>query len=523
MKIAVLFGSFNPMTNAHIAAMKAAVEALDADKGLFVATNGQYLKRKTVKIGDPFYLSEEERKEIIEKACEGEDKLSFWGFEMGGINPKRYKTLAKIQKQHPDAEIYEIQGADKVRTISMFGDSAEYVSHVRFAVLARNGIDLGALLDKDELLCKHKDRFVLLPALSEESAISSTEVRRRFYEGEDYSKLIPAAATEVLSRYQPSDFSISFAEKMQVMMKTGRFGENNARKVVYQENLKLFLAWKAGKSEIDFGDYDAFLDGTKLYKAAFDVSDLGTVYETTKTGCINADCVDLAERLIAKGYNPAILNLASAKRATGGYREGMGAQEESLCRSSNLSLSLYQFADHKYINARESGAPQKEIGYPLELNYGGIYTPSATFFRNNRDKFYTLRDKTFKCDVITVAALSFNGRSDYAYADEMSFRAPDGTFTPEGEEIMLNKIRTIFRMGVEHGKDALVLGAFGCGAYHLPAPEVARQFRSVMEEPEFKNKFRLLVFAILEKPRKPHGLDGMFAPFYQEFGAYHTS
>ena len=108
MKIAVLFGSFNPMTNAHVAAMKAAVEALDADKGLFVATNGQYLKRKTVKIGDPFYLSEEERKEIIEKACEGEDKLSFWGFEMGGINPKRYKTLAKIQKQHPDAEIYAI-------------------------------------------------------------------------------------------------------------------------------------------------------------------------------------------------------------------------------------------------------------------------------------------------------------------------------------------------------------------------------------------------------------------------------
>ncbi len=85
---------------------------------------------------------------------------------------------------------------------------------------------------------------------------------------------------------------------------------------------------------------------------------------------------------------------------------------------------------------------------------------------------------------------------------------------------MLNKIRTIFRMGVEHGKDALVLGAFGCGAYHLPAPEVARQFRSVMEEPEFKNKFRLLVFAILEKPRKPHGREGTFAPFYHEFGTY---
>ena len=55
MKVAVLFGSFNPMTNAHIAAMKTAMEALQADQGLFVATNGKYLRRKTVKTGDPFY------------------------------------------------------------------------------------------------------------------------------------------------------------------------------------------------------------------------------------------------------------------------------------------------------------------------------------------------------------------------------------------------------------------------------------------------------------------------------------
>ena len=54
MKIAVLFGSFNPMTNAHLAAMKTAVDALRADKGLFVATNGQYLRKKTVKRGAPF-------------------------------------------------------------------------------------------------------------------------------------------------------------------------------------------------------------------------------------------------------------------------------------------------------------------------------------------------------------------------------------------------------------------------------------------------------------------------------------
>ena len=58
MKIAVMFGSFNPFANAHMAAMKTAVETLQADKGLFVATNGKYLRRKTVKRNDPFYLTE---------------------------------------------------------------------------------------------------------------------------------------------------------------------------------------------------------------------------------------------------------------------------------------------------------------------------------------------------------------------------------------------------------------------------------------------------------------------------------
>ena len=65
-----------------------------------------------------------------------------------------------------------------------------------------------------------------------------------------------------------------------------------------------------------------------------------------------------------------------------------------------------------------------------------------------------------------------------------------------------------------------MLGALSCGAYKCPPEEVAKQFRTVIEEPEFKNKFKLLVFAILEKPRKPHGIDGKFAPFYHEFGTY---
>ena len=520
MRIAVLFGSFNPLTNAHISMLKGAVEHLEADFGLFVATNGKYLKRKTVKIGDPFYLSEGERREIIEKVCSNEANIEFWGFELGGINPSRFKTLCKLQKQYPDAEIFEVMGADKVHTLYKSSHAEDYLTQFKIAVIGRKGIDLEPMFVEQPILDAHRNSFVMLPALVDGSEISSTEVRRRFYAGEDFADIVPAATIDVLSRHKSSDFSISFSERMQVMMASGRFGRQNARKEIYKLNTKLFHDWQSGCADIDLGDHKAFLNGAKLYKKPFDVSDVSTVYESTVTGCINADCMDVAEQLIAKGYNPAILNLASAKRPCGGWDAGMGAQEESLCFSSTLSQSLYQFGDPKYKNVRDSGVTLKEIGYPHDINYGGIYSPDVTFFKNNISKYYTLRENSFKCDVITVAALCFNGKSHYAGVDELSYQAEDGGFTPEGREIMLNKIRTIFRVGAEHGNDALVLGAFGCGAYALLPSAVAPLFRVVMEEPEFKNKFKLLVFSILERPRRPQGLDGKFAPFYREFGTY---
>ena len=289
---------------------------------------------------------------------------------------------------------------------------------------------------------------------------------------------------------------------------------------VYKDNLHIFLDWKHGKSDgISFGDYQQFLDHTKIYSEEYNVADTGAVYETTETGCINMDCVDLAEELISRGNNPAILNLASAHRPGGGYDKGAGAQEESLCRSSNLSLSLYQFGDPKRMKCIcDCEVPLKETGYPLNLNFGGIYTPDVTFFRHGKSQYYARRENPFKCAVITVAALSFSDYHQYSDEAEHCFKSEDGGFTPEGNEVMLNKIRTIFRMGVEHGHDSLVLGAFGCGAYHLPPAEVVKQFRTVMEEPEFENKFKMITFAILEGKRGPIGPDGKFSDFYREFG-----
>ena len=222
------------------------------------------------------------------------------------------------------------------------------------------------------------------------------------------------------------------------------------------------------------------------------------------------------------GLKPAILNLASRFSPGGGYHDGTSAQEESLCQVSTLSQSLYQYGDAKYRHIRESGVSHRFVAYPLHQRFGGIYTPDVTFFRHGIRAVYAFREPEawFRCGVITVPALSFRETNKYNNA-ELEFRAPDGGFTAEGESVMKDKIRTIYRAALHNGHDALVLGAFGCGVFRLRPDRVAELFDAVLHEPEVDRKFKSVVFAILEgrgKAHHPVGEAGKFAPFYERFG-----
>ena len=194
------------------------------------------------------------------------------------------------------------------------------------------------------------------------------------------------------------------------------------------------------------------------------------------------------------------------------YKSGSRAQEEALCRASTLSRSLFQFfkakSYPKNVYAVEANVEIKFEAYPMDMNFGGIYSPGVTVFRNTED-LYSLSEETYKVGIVSVAALDFNEK----HGKNLEYKATDGGFTPEGLEIMKNKIRTIYRIVLSNGHDSLVAGAFGCGAFRLPADKVAALFDEILKETEFKNKFKEVVFAILDKD----GEKGKFAPFYKKF------
>lgn len=247
---------------------------------------------------------------------------------------------------------------------------------------------------------------------------------------------------------------------------------------------------------------------SELYREPFRVMLDPVEPVSTEVRVENMDCVLAAKQLIDLGYNPAMLNLADLYTPGGLVEYGSGAQEEILCRRSDLVLSLYQFSSARIRQYPDLGLIKNDDQYPMDERYGGVYSGIVTFFRGPESEGSLLEEKPYNIPVISVAALS--GPRIGA----------DGLMFPEETEITLEKIRTIFRIGMANFHDSLVLSALGCGAFANPPAHIAKLFHQVIEEDEFRNVFRLIDFAILDGYRTGlrHNPEGNLKPFQREFG-----
>lgn len=257
---------------------------------------------------------------------------------------------------------------------------------------------------------------------------------------------------------------------------------------IFKETTKCI---KAGEYRTDAGnviklDVEPMVKGSECFHEEFSVADVPCQEAETKVVVELADCLDTAGRLVQDGYNPILLNFASAGHPGGGVERGSRAQEETICRRSTLTRSIYAF-DTKY--AARYGYPHIQgNNYPITGQFSAIYSPEVTVFRSGLDCLPM--DNPYKVAVITCAALNLGGKHEIKLT-------PDGHMPKRAIEITLNKIRTIFRIALAKGHDSMVLGSFGCGAFKNPPEEMAALFRQVTEEPEFKNKFRLISYSII--------------------------
>lgn len=188
---------------------------------------------------------------------------------------------------------------------------------------------------------------------------------------------------------------------------------------------------------------------------------------------------EMAHRLVQQRYRPFVLDMANLYQRGGGVQHGAQAQEETLCRQSNLYPAL------------------ERIAYPLPSE-GGAYIEGVQFFR---DDAYNVVEP-FVADVFVSAAYNCNRRHGAGYD-----RPEQDEFYVTGTEA---KIRTQLRKAIQTGHPDLVLSAFGCGAFQNPPGEMAEIYRRVLNEPEFRGAFRTIAFGIYDPP-------GARAPNYPIF------
>ena len=195
------------------------------------------------------------------------------------------------------------------------------------------------------------------------------------------------------------------------------------------------------------------------------------------------DCLDVAHKWVNDGLAVCVLNMANRRNPGGGVTTGAGAQEEYLFRCSDYYKFLYRYAPY----AERYGVTRSHYQYPLDRDFGGIFSSGVTIFRENEATGYRLTDKPWKVNMIAVAGMN---------SPRLVIKNGEERIAPELVEGVKNKIRTIFRIAYDKGQKNLILGALGCGAFHNPPKHVAELFREILCEHEFFGAFQKICFAV---------------------------
>lgn len=184
-----------------------------------------------------------------------------------------------------------------------------------------------------------------------------------------------------------------------------------------------------------------------------------------RVGVVNDTTLRAAHRVIGLGYRPLALNFANGVEPGGGFLGGARAQEETLCRSSALYATLE--GDAMYAHHRARPRPDSTAW--------AILSPDVPVFRTDAGEAL---ERPWLLSVLTCAA---------------PFAPAIGQ--PESGDLLAERIHRILAIARAHGYDALVLGAWGCGAFDNDVERTAMDFKAALTG-EFAGAFREVIFAI---------------------------
>lgn len=185
--IVVYSGSFNPFHYGHLDIIRSLVGKDWVDKVIVVVSPKNPGKSESVYIQSP-----QDRLMAVREVVERfglSDKVEVSDIEFSRPQPiYTVPTLQEIQTLYPNAEVRYVCGADCLDKITKWRNAKTLVEDIGIIVFPRIGYDL-LEISKLAMSKYPKGKIDFIWDMPRE--ISSTEIRRRIKEGEDYSELSP--------------------------------------------------------------------------------------------------------------------------------------------------------------------------------------------------------------------------------------------------------------------------------------------------------------------------------------------
>ena len=184
-RIGVYGGTFDPIHNGHLHAASQVQQAYSLETVIFVPT-GQSWQKSGVSSAD-------DRLAMVQLALSGHPSLRVSRVDIDRAGPTyTANTLAELQADNPDAELFFILGNDAYAGIDTWKDASSLTDLAQLVVMVRADRAEGGVFPE-----KPRVNLMQIAALP----ISATDIRQRVRDGESIAGLVPEAVERYIHEH----------------------------------------------------------------------------------------------------------------------------------------------------------------------------------------------------------------------------------------------------------------------------------------------------------------------------------
>ncbi|RTL57498.1 MAG: nicotinate-nucleotide adenylyltransferase [Sphingobacteriales bacterium] len=180
MRVALYFGSFNPIHHGHLIIANYIVENTDADQVWFVVSPQNPFKQSSA------LLNEYQRLHLVNLAIEGEKKLKASNIEFNLPKPSyTINTLTYLKEKYPGNDFVVLMGSDSFQNISKWKNAEVILKNYPLYIYLRPGFEITETHNATV-------KIVDAPLLQ----ISATHIRESVKAGKSIRYLVPDLVME---------------------------------------------------------------------------------------------------------------------------------------------------------------------------------------------------------------------------------------------------------------------------------------------------------------------------------------